>query len=273
MGMAGLAILLILLLSAVVIRLAWNWKAVDPRGVSLKRLAGLCLFMVLLAVAYAFGTNNGLINILSGAYVFLAAGIFYAALWIDQYAKRDMLHHLAPAIIALSVFLGFIATVEHPYRLPQNINGQNERVEFLGNRGSLRVDQPTAGYINKLKQVALDAGWHLGTPLIDLTGGSPGATVILGGRILATPWLLGRYSGSCEYVARILAITPQSVQRSAWVLTAPQGKRRIPDVVLSDLGFPNGYEAVGEARTGHRDEIQILWKPIAGKPAGEKIVQ
>jgi hypothetical protein len=67
----------------------------------------------------------------------------------------------------------------------------DSRGMVLAGTGSLFVDKKTVNYIKDLKRIALNAGWEPGTPLIDLTGWSPGANVILGARILGTPFLFG----------------------------------------------------------------------------------
>ena len=135
---------------------------------------------------------------------------------------------------------------------------------FLASNGSLYVDKPTAGYINDLKRIALKADWKPGTPFIDLTGGSPGAAVILGGRIMGVPWLLGAYKGSSEFAKTAIEMVSKSEQRAAWVLTAPENKKRIPSEILVGLGldFPKSYEMVGKVKTGYRDEVQLFWKPL-----------
>jgi len=48
------------------------------------------------------------------------------------------------------------------------------------------------------------------------------------------------------------------------VLTVPEGRRKLSNKVLLDLGleFSNAYEAVGKVRTGHRNEEQVLWRPL-----------
>ena len=50
---------------------------------------------------------------------------------------------------------------------------------------------------------------------------------------------------------------------NSWVLTAPNGIRRIPVSVLSDevYDFEENFQLVGEVMSGHRNELQLLWKP------------
>ena len=264
MGFSGLVLLLALIFSALLTLLAWNKKMSTNEKIPFMRLTTLFLFLLMLAVAYAFGSGNGLIRQMSGAYVFFAAGILYAAFWIDQYLDRNILWRIVPALVAVSALLVMHGAFNHPYRLPRKINEQVVKSSFLAGNGSLYVDKPTAGYINGLKKIALEAGWEPDTPFIDLTGGSPGAAVILGGRIMGVPWLLGGYKGSSEFAKTAIEMAPKSEQHTAWVLTAPKGKRKIPSEIMSDLGldFPKSYEMVGKAKTGHRNEVQLLWKPL-----------
>lgn len=81
---------------------------------------------------------------------------------------------------------------------------------------------------------------------------------------MGVSWLLGAYKGSGQFAKTAIEMASKSEQRAAWVLTAPKGKRRIPSEILVDLGldFPKSYEMAGNAKTGHRNEVQLLWKPL-----------
>jgi len=137
-------------------------------------------------------------------------------------------------------------------------------VSFLSGDGTLHVDRQTANYINDLKEIALNSGWKQGLFLVDLTGGSPGATVILGGKIVGFPWLVGGYKGSSDFVVSMLKMASSDELNAAWILTAPKGRRKLRNEILLELNvdFPLHYEAVGQIRTGYRNEIQVLWKPV-----------
>ncbi len=264
MGFSGFALLLALIFSALLSLLAWNKKSSESEKIPFMHLAALSFFLFMLAVAYAFGSGNGLVRQMSGAYVFFAAGILYSAFWIDQYLDRKILWRIVPALVAISALLVMNTAFNHPYRLPEKISKQVVKTSFLASNGFLYVDKPTAGYINDLKRIALESGWKPGTSFIDLTGGSPGATVILGGRIMGVPWLLGAYKGSSKFAKTAIEMAPKSEQHTAWVLISPKGKIRIPSEFLLDLGidFPECYEMVGKTKTGYRNEEQTLWRPL-----------
>ena len=150
----------------------------------------------------------------------------------------------------------------NPYRLNSNMGLQDTDVKFLGVNGVIKVDKITAKYVNDLKDAAIKSGWKERNLLIDLTGGSPGALVILNAKLVGTPWLLGAYDGSANFVKTVIKLSGINPFDS-WILTAPNGSRRVPISVLSDTdyNFEERYQLAGEVRTGHRDEFQMLWKP------------
>ncbi len=81
---------------------------------------------------------------------------------------------------------------------------------------------------------------------------------------MGVPWLLGAYKGSSEFAKAAIEMAPKSEQHTAWVLTAPKGKIRIPEEILMNLGldFSKSYEMAGKVKTGHRNEEQVLWRPL-----------
>ena len=266
MGWSGVALLSVLLACALFVKLSWRKKQGKISMLPFRALVGLCFFIVMLAISYAFGSANGLVRQMSGAYVFFVSGAVYIAFWMDLYIERNIFRNFVSVAVIASVLVVLNKGIEKPYRLLSRLSDQNEAVSLLSGRGYLKVDHSTAEYINKLKQIARKVDWIPGTTLIDLTGGSPGATLILDAKIVGFPWLAGGYKGSRAFVTSVLELVPEEERCSAWVLTAPQGRRMNTTDILLDLNlkFPDNYKAVGKVRTGHRNELQVLWKPDQG---------
>ena len=264
-GFGGLAFSFVLIFFGLSTLALWKKEESDyhSHNIKFRQMLKLYVFLLVLAMAYAFGSANGLVRQMSGGFVFLSAASLYAAFWIDQHVEKKYLGYAVSLLFVLSVFLILTHAYRNPYRIDK-VKDQVVRVSFVGHDGAIFVDEDTADYINNLKKPALDAGWKPGMFLIDMTGGSPGATVILGGRAPGTPWLLGGYKGSDNFARGILAKVSAPILHTAWILTAPKGKRKLSNEVLSDLGleFPLNYEAVGKAKTGHRNEDQLLWRPL-----------
>ena len=215
------------------------------------------------AVSSGFGSNNGTLRSASWAFVLLAAAMI---LLVRGQAARGA--SFAPLVLCALLSTAAVIVVDggtkNPHRLAAPLDEQTAPI-FVGARSStLLVDSGTQRYLADLRSQAVAGGWESGTPLIDLTGGSPGVAFFLGGRSLATAWLLGGYPGSETYARRALQLADESSVRNAWVLTAPDGTRRIPESVLDSLGldFPAAYELVGRARSAWRDENQELWRPV-----------
>lgn len=223
---------------------------------------GIALFLAVTGLAPAFGTISDIVRRVSEYAVFPAAAI---VILLHLLSPRGI-RRFTPAAFALGLTILLALTLfqayKHPYRLPAGIAAQKTGVPV--GRGRLFLDEKSARYALELGKIARDAGWRPGTPLIDLTGGSPGAAVILDARIVGVPWLLGNYPGSNRFAAMALEPVARKLLARAWILTAPQGKRRLNPEILAAAGlpFPENYRRVGHTRTGQRQEEQIVWKPL-----------
>jgi hypothetical protein len=228
-------------------------------------LIRLPIFLFFLSVAYAFGSSNGLVRQMSAAFLFPCTALLTLSMAADATKTGSRrITHISSLFVILSSLVILMNARQSPYRLLEPIGQQNNTIHLWATKGALRVDKPTAGYIINLQNSAKSAGWQPGMPLIDMTGASPGALVILGARVTGTPWLLGGYEGSARFAVKILSQIPDTVLAKAWVLTAPQGRKHLPDSVLQQVGleFPGAFIKVAEVRTGWRNELQILWKPV-----------
>jgi len=226
------------------------------------RMLALILLLIVLTFAYAFGTGNDIFQQMSGSTVFISAGMFYLGVWLSN----ERFYRLVPSFITLMMMLTVLSLIQNayksPYRLIGSISEQREPIVLMSSTGLLYVDINTASYVNNMQNNALAAGWKRGMPLIDLTGATPGAVLILDGRIIGQPWLLGGYPGSDQYAKKALNSVSRDILEKAWVLTGPSG---LNSNVLNDLGFdfPSRYEQVMVLITGHRNDRQILWRPIS----------
>jgi hypothetical protein len=131
---------------------------------------------------------------------------------------------------------------------------------------TLIVSQEMGRYIDALQTAAFEAGFQPETPLIDLTGSSPGAAYVLRGRAHVFPWPPGGYPGSDAAAVFILSRWQPQALAAAWVLTADrEGAPHLTPSILREVGldFPADYERVGEIRLPEGDRTQILWRPNA----------
>lgn len=250
-----------LLLFALALALVLNgWRTEDRR-----RSVAMAAMLALLPSIYAAGTGFPLIYAASQASVFLLSAFIVLATVAPANKRARMFAATvtASSFITAGMLIGAMAT---PYRISSPLWRQTERVEIGALASPLLVQRSTADYISTLQQAAAANGFRFGTPIIDLTGASPGTVFALGGEAPGTPWLAGGSSGSAAYVREALSRVPLEHLREAWVSTAPGTSDTLPDSILQSLGldFPGGYQMVGRACLGVPCVEHFLWKPKTG---------
>lgn len=177
-----------------------------------------------------------------------------------------LLRTLIPVSLCVQILILMVMTSQHPYR-------QNVPVYEMHSPANLRLGQETvlvaedvAIYLNQLQAQAQDAGFQARTPVIDMTGVSPGAVYALDGITYGFQFLFGGFGeGSDASVYFILSHWEQSELERAWILTDENNHRTAISLdILDDLGldFPTDYVKVGEVLYPYFNQTQALWKPI-----------
>lgn len=224
------------------------------------------ILVFLLAFAFAFGTSNPFLGQTSFAGVCYIAAIVFIVAEFSRESKSSLGLAVTSLIFCAAVLLVFSSTPSAPYRLPATLNEQTVpiKVPINGKDSLLHVDQATAEYVVRLQTSAAKSGWLLGTPIIDLTGVSPGAALVLGAQPVGAPWILGGYPGSEDAAAFLLGLEESELLTASWILTSPKGNGNISPNILRNfsLDFPEEYVEVVSLTTGRRKERQILWKPV-----------
>jgi len=241
--------------------------ALIKKDINISKILFIILYMNLGSFAYAFGTNNNIIYFMSGSIIFPVSSLliinnfFYYKIY---YEKNIIIFSTILLIfVAIIAYTTINRAYNNPYRLETSISEQNKYVNVLG---GLRVDDVQYDYITKLVKIKnyYKSNDKNKIYLLDLTGGSPIANLILDAKFFGLSWLLGGYKGSDDFVFNILRrYGDENKLSNAWVLYAPKGTRKIDLKILKrlNLQFPFDYEKVIELKTKHRNEIQQLWIP------------
>ncbi|WP_147307450.1 hypothetical protein [Mesorhizobium denitrificans] len=219
-------------------------------------LASIALVAPFGGTGVMIGNSGTAFPLYVGSALFLAMAIIPPARWLLRVSVIYLLAFL-PVL-----FLFYVSMM--PYRLPESMSHQTNPITLAGSDSPILVDGATANWVNALRSGALEHGWSEGTPLIDMTGATPGAALVLGANAPVTPWIVGGYKGSKSFAASVLAAAGSEILKDAWILTAPTGAAKNDEAVLSEAGldFPSGYEIAAEVTTGYRKEKQLLWKPV-----------
>ncbi|MBY4731304.1 hypothetical protein [Cupriavidus pauculus] len=214
-------------------------------------LGFLCLA---LPHAFAFGTSNNYwwFGGLVGVFWVMAALVLLEPVAVRRNATAMVLPiALGAQLIAVTqVHSG----IEGPYYQPQPLHADDYSVDLGSNGGTIILPRTYGRYVTAAQQVARRGNFVAGTPMIDLSGHSPGLLFAIGASNTAQAWIIGNYRGytGSELVAeRGLKAVSCGELGSAWLLVEPDGPVSLSVALLSVFGasLQQDYELVGEFET------------------------
>jgi hypothetical protein len=232
----------------------------------LKKFIFIFITSIFGIIAYVFGTNTNIIYKLTETTVFFFMIIIIIGLFFEKKLNIRFIQNIINISLVIVILLILIKGYEYPYKR-KGINEQKYPVVFIDREYTLYVDEKNKTYIESLKKLSFEYNFKESNYLLDMTGETPGANVILNARFFSLPWLIGGYPGSNKLVYKILKdyidLNNSDKLKKAWILTTKDGKRALDLEILNDLNlnFPKNYQRVGTLITSHRNEIQELWIP------------
>lgn len=239
------------------------------KAVSAQQLAIAALFLIMPHI-YAFGTNGNYWQAGGSAAIFwLLAGLSLLGPLIGKHSS--WLLGLPVAIATQAVTATLLQTgLEQPYRQPQPLRLNVSSVEIGPQKSALVLSESYAEYIDSAVVAAQKAGLQSNTPVIDLSGQSPGVLYAIGAENIGQPWTIGGYPGSLKLAEAALARISCEKIATAWLLFEKEGPRSIPAELMPSLGadFPSAYKQVGMWQTAEgaggytARRIQELYKPV-----------
>ncbi|WP_037088177.1 hypothetical protein [Neorhizobium vignae] len=240
------------------------------RSISAPQWAMAIIFTVMPHI-YAFGTNRNYWE--NGAWVgifWLLAGLTLLGPVVRARMSWSFVQPLVLATQAVTAIL-LQTGLEQPQRQPQPLRLNQTTVEIGPERSSLILSSGYASYINDALATVQNGGFRLGTPVIDLSGQSPGILYAIGAKSVGLAWIIGGYPGSLQLARAALDRVPCEEIAKAWVLLEPDGPRRIPTELMASLGsaFPEKYQQIGAWRTAEGaggydvSRVQELYQPTA----------
>ena len=78
-------------------------------------------------------------------------------------------------------------------------------------------------------------GFKAGSPLLDLSGMSPGLVYALDGRAIGNAWMIGGYKGSNALARASIAKIPCTDLQSSWLIVEPGGPVSLDLSMLKDF--------------------------------------
>jgi hypothetical protein len=212
---------------------------------------GLIFAFLAFPHAYAFGTGNNYWDHGTSAAIFwIFAGLVVFA---PVASSRQLYTLLLPiGLAAQLVTVALIQSgIEVPYRQPLPLYDNDYALE-IGNPGAtLMLSKGFGQYIAEVVGVAEKAGFKKGTPIIDLTGQSPGILYALGANNIGQAWTIGGYPGSDTLAVAMLKKATCQELATAWLLVEPDGPRKISSDIITSFGanMVTDFEIVGTFKT------------------------
>lgn len=214
--------------------------------VSRAQWARAFIFLALPA-AYSFGTStNYWLKAIDAGIFWVLAGLVLVVPAMNHPRFKSVLLSLVLASQMMTV-VSVHHAIEHPYRQPQPLREHNTPVE-VGKTGSTLILAESFGrYISEAVDLAKRGAFSRGTPMIDLTGRSPGLLYALGAKSIGQAWFVREYPGSHEFATDALKRVACEELAVAWVLTEPGDHRAISAEILSGFGADpsSDYEVIG----------------------------
>jgi hypothetical protein len=238
------------------------------QDISLSRFF-VALTFALFPHIYSFGTNNNYWQVGSLAgFFWLLSGLILLA---GAIRGSKAVFILPPLVLAtqLVVVVLIQAGMESPYRQTQPLRLNSHVIEVGRSGSSLILSAEYAAYLMQATDASKQAGFQPGTPVIDLSGQSPGMLYAMGATSIGQAWILGGYPGSYKLANEALKRVSCDQLAAAWLLTEPEGPRSLSDSLVSSFGaVPSDYEVVASWNTakgaGGYDQrpSQKLLKPV-----------
>ena len=124
-----------------------------------------------------------------------------------------------------------------PYRQTEPLSQNNTAVTVGASHSELKLSQSNADFFRQAQDSANKAGFKVNTPVIDLTGQSPGIVYVIGGKAIGQPWMIGGYLGSEQLATAVLQSVNCREIAAAWLLVEPQSKLQISAMMLDKFGI------------------------------------
>ncbi|MBK8574720.1 MAG: hypothetical protein IPN90_03230 [Elusimicrobia bacterium] len=206
----------------------------------------LALIFVAFPHVFAFGSNDNYLYRGSWAGLFwVMAGLIFIAPIVRSNKKWGILLPLSLATQLIAVLL-LQGGMQNPYRQTGPL-GLNKHIVEIGRPGAkVILSEGYANYIKGAVALAKEAGFKAGTPVIDLSGQSPGILYAMQAESIGQPWTIGGYPGSLNLATEALKRVPCEKIGKAWILAEPGGPRSLPAELLENFGGNMGdhYETV-----------------------------
>jgi hypothetical protein len=208
----------------------------------------LVIFFILLTISYGIGSNNSFFITMSISvfFIFLALLIFLFGVSNPKYVSHRL---ISLSAICLCITIGLIvSSLGKPYRQPSILWLYSSKYSVREGDAPMYFSPLTTTYLRNLHNIAQKSDLKPDTPIIDLSGRSPGTIYALNGFTPKTPWIWSGFPGSNKFL--FIALNKFTCEQIAtsWILFETNtGYKTLDPTYLKAFGinFPNDYKIAG----------------------------
>jgi len=237
----------------------------------LKEHWGALLPLVLFPYVFAFGTGGNYWFYYGLVSLFWILGCLCFLDPIDRYGRAYPILSFGITVQLVAPLI-VLTAIEDPYYQPGPLRKSDYAIDFGLPGSKLNLPASFGGYVSQALEVAERGGYVPGTPMIDLTGRSPGLLYALGASSVGSAWIYGNYVNTNKeaekYAFEVLSSVTCNDLSRAWVLLEPKGRVSISATVLHSFGSDadRDYDVVGDldvpnSAGGFIASRQLLLKP------------
>lgn len=227
------------------------------------------IFLLLLPYAYVVGTgNNYSVSAMRVSYFWVLA----ASLTLLPLYKVTLSRTLSgvSVLCVISAIIQVAIAVNAPYRQPESLFANNFTYKPNNRFPAAVLSQDYGKYIQETVETASLQGFKKGSPVLDLTGLSPGLVYFLQAESIVSAWMIGGLKGSDQLAVESVKRTECEKLINAWILYEPAGPRALSLEVLASYGatLDKDYEKIASWMTApgasgfSYQREQQLYKPI-----------
>jgi hypothetical protein len=245
-----------------------------PIGSAAVAASARLVLILLIPFGFGFGTNTGIWSkAISASLIFVSVAV-YLLVQLQPRLMRSalsgfLLCYLAGVALMAPSHAGFYV---NPQRQPQPLY-LNRSVTLVGKGSPLILSDGFSEYIENARAALSRNGFVVGTPILDLSGQSPGLIYALEGRAVGQAWMIGGYKGSNQLGANAISKISCKDLHSSWLIIEPGGPRSLDLSILQKFGIDikdsSRYEKViaidvPRGAGGYDiDRGQVIFRPVA----------
>ncbi|MFK0692607.1 hypothetical protein ACFX5Q_31230 [Mesorhizobium sp. IMUNJ 23033] len=236
----------------------------------------LALTFLVLPHVFALGSNLNYWSL--GEFVALFWMLAVVAFLSPLAQQGRSLATLLPLTVVAQLLTASVIndSILNPFRQVKDLRSYTAVMPMPGG-GKLVIAESLHHYLATARAKARAAGLEIGTPVVDLTGGSPSLLYVLETRALGLPWLSGWFPGGSAVAVETLGLENCADLAKAWVLIEPEGRYHLDQAsVMASFGAGQADYATaatfdpfvvdGDYRYGR----QFLFKPVRSAALAEQ---